>query len=536
MNKTLLAIGVICLVAVSVRLYPVAISGLPFSTDAWPLIRNTELLVANTPTLLNSSLFDGYNNYWPGIQFFGAVFAQVTALSVADALAWSVPFAAALAILIFFVLARRITRSTHVAAVAALLLATAFPYALFAAGVTKETYASPIFITLILLFLLKPDWKTTLLFALTSCTLVLSHHFTAFLAVAVLWGLCLALFAVKKSSNQQQHSARPRLLCTVGLSSLAVLYLVLFAYPAMNVTLTVSDLLSAGAYEVLLVALSVYAVYTAKGHSARKTIIQCTLGFTLLSLVALIITQTSLSPGAPTLPLYYFFYFLPYLLGVPLVVFSLRGLYQRRSPLLLPFFWVIMIAAFTCYAVFSSSADGVGLTYRSVNFILPPFMILVAIGVSGLVKGRSGFNRKIMAAAATILCLCMVSVGIYSEYASFVQEEPYFGYFWRYEPPEYQASSWISSGQDNQTVAGDYKVSYLLEGYFNVSVSVSDGLKYLDSDGTPPDLIYVYRQMYRNGYVFGSGIPISLPQNWTAKLSDYNIIYANMEVSVYAKP
>jgi asparagine N-glycosylation enzyme membrane subunit Stt3 len=133
MNKTMLALGVICLVAVAVRLYPTVVSGLPFSVDAWPLIRNTELLLQNTPTSITGLMFDGYNNYWPGCQLFGAVFSQVTSLPVADAMAWGIPFAAALAIPIFFILVRKITQNTTTAAIAALLLATAFPYALFTA-------------------------------------------------------------------------------------------------------------------------------------------------------------------------------------------------------------------------------------------------------------------------------------------------------------------------------------------------------------------------------------------------------------------
>lgn len=534
MNRTLLVLLIICLVAVSVRLYPAAISGLPFSTDAWPLIKNTELLIANTPTSITNPVFDGYNNYWPGIQLFGAMFAQVMALSVADALAWGVPFAAALAIPIFFMLVRKVTQNSKIAAVAALLLATVFPYALFTAGVTKETFASPIFFTLIVLFLLKPpNWKTTLLFVLTSLALVFSHHFTAFLAVAVLWGLCLALLTAKKSSNPQLIT-KPRILYAAMLSGIAVLYLAMFAYPGMNLTLTSSDLLSVGAYEVLLVALAVYAVYSAKGHTIKTTFLQSALGFALLILAILVITQKSLTPGAPTFPLYYLLYFVPFLLGVPLIIFGFQHLHQRQTSLLLPFFWIIVVSAFTCYAVFSSSADGVGLTYRSVNFILPPFVLLVAIGVAGFVSYTQGRRRRILGAVAVGLCLCMVAVGVYSEYASVVLEEPYFGYFWRYNPPEYQASTWIATGQGNQTMTGDYKVSYLLGEYFDQKVSITSCLEFLDSDGVPPDLIYIYRQMYKNGFVFGSGTPVTLPQNWTSKLSDYNTIYTNSEVTIYA--
>jgi hypothetical protein len=535
MNKVLSALVIICLVAAAVRLYPAAVSGLPFSVDAWPLIRNTELLLQNTPTPITGVMFDGYNNYWPGCQLFGAVLSQVTSLPVADALALGIPFAAALAVPIFFVLSRKVTQNTAVAAVAALLLATAFPYALFTAGVTKETYASPILFTVILVFLLKPGWKTIFLFGLASFALVFSHHFTAFLAVVVLWGLCIALAASKKSYSPTP-AAQPHLVYAMVLSGLAVLYMVLFAYPGMNIALTASDLLSVGAYTTLLVALAIYAVYSAKGHRMRKTVLLCTGGFASQALIMIIITHTSLSPGAPILPMHYFLYAVPFLLGVPLIIFGFQNLHQRRSSLLLPFFWVVMIAAFTCYAVFSNIPDGFGLAYRSMNFILPPFVLLAAIGIAGLVSNGQSNSRRILGAVAVGVCLCMVSVGVYSGYASVVLEEPYFGYFWRYQPQEYQASAWMATRVGNQTVAGDYKVYYLLDEYFGRNVSVGAGLEYLAGDGGAPDSIYVYRQMYRNGYVFGSGTPVALPQNWAGKLSDYNQVYVNSEVTVYANP
>ncbi len=61
------------LLAVGLRLYPAVMSGVPFSTDAWSPIRNTELLMQNTPIPLNDAVFDGYNNFWPANSLFGAV-------------------------------------------------------------------------------------------------------------------------------------------------------------------------------------------------------------------------------------------------------------------------------------------------------------------------------------------------------------------------------------------------------------------------------------------------------------------------------
>jgi hypothetical protein len=46
------------LAAFALRLYPTILSGLPFSTDAWSPIRNTELLLERTPISLNSAVMD----------------------------------------------------------------------------------------------------------------------------------------------------------------------------------------------------------------------------------------------------------------------------------------------------------------------------------------------------------------------------------------------------------------------------------------------------------------------------------------------
>ncbi len=58
---------------------------------------------------------------------------------------------------------------------------------------------------------------------------------------------------------------------------------------------------------------------------------------------------------------------------------------------------------------------------------------------------------------------------------------------------------------------------------------------FFEGNGSAPKILYIYNQMYRNGYVLYQGIPITLPANWTDKLANYNCIYANSEVTIYAK-
>ena len=112
-------------IALTIRLYPTFLSGLPFSTDAWSPIRNTELLLEHTPINLDSKMLDGYNCYWPANSLFGAVLSLVTGLKPMMAMAIGVPLAGALTILIFYALISRISRSPELAFLSSILTATA---------------------------------------------------------------------------------------------------------------------------------------------------------------------------------------------------------------------------------------------------------------------------------------------------------------------------------------------------------------------------------------------------------------------------
>ena len=113
----------------------------------------------------------------------------------------------------------------------------------------------------------------------------------------------------------------------------------------------------------------------------------------------------------------------------------------------------------------------------------------------------------------------MVTINTYSLYSTVSLQEPYLGYFWRYEPSEYKASDWVALNANNQSVTGDSKVYGLLHNYFNENVNIIDGFRFLAGNGSEPDILYIYNQMYRNGYVLYDGSPGTLPANWTRQTS-----------------
>ena len=537
MKKTpYLALFIVLLLAIAIRLYPTVISGNPFSTDAWPLIRNTEILLQNSPVPLNSGIFDGYNNYWPLISLFGAVSSLVTSLPPITAMAIGIPIAAALTIPIFYLLVKKITHNNNISLIAAALLTTVFPYALFTAGVTKETLASPIYISLILVFLLKQNWKTIILFSTLSIALVLAHHLTTFLTITILASLCAAFFTIKKDPKQKINSNKTNFLLLAILSIVTAAYFLLFAGQTSFISLSSTDLLTIGAYQILILTIATYSTFLAKKHSRKITILNALVAFTAVFLFTFLLTQVPLLSIAPILPSHYLIYALPFIIAVPLIIFGLNELYQRKSSLIIPLFWSMSIIAFASYAVLADPAGSVTFASRSLNFLLPPLLILVAVGINKISSKNSHFklSRPIKLIAVAVI-LVIVTVNSYSVYATVSLQEPYFGYFWRYNAPEYTASDWLSTNMINQTVAGDSKVSYLVQGYFNQSVTTTAGYRYLAENGSKPELLYVYNQMNTNGYVLSQGIPYRLPTNWTDKLEPYNLIYQNSEVTIYAR-
>lgn len=523
------------LIAAAIRLYPTLISGMPFSTDGWPLIKNAEVFTQNSPIPLSSNLLDSYNSFWPTISIFGAMLAEITGTTAITAMAIGIPLAAVLAIPIFYLLVKKLTQNSKIALIAAILLATAFPYTLFTAGVTKETFASPIYLALILIFLQRHNWKTTTLFVGAAVALVLTHHLTAFLTVGTLAAITIAAY-ISKDKQRKTNSATSNIAYTAILTGATGLYLATFAFQGLAATISTSDILSVGAYQFLLLAAVVYIVSLTRKKSTKQMLREFLTVLLVMAGIIVVVTNTSLLPTAPVIPVYYLLFGLPFLIALPVITIGLNSLHRKKYALLVPILWLVPLFAFASYGIFANSAAGLSYAVRSINFLLPPIMILVAIGLYKLY--RSANHPKTKTLTKLVVCAVIVSmaaININSVYATVSLEEPYLGYFWRYEPSEYRAANWLSINIDNQTVAGDSKVHYLVQQYFNSNVSVSAGLNYLQGDGSAPEILYIYNQMFSNGYVLYQGIPVTLPQNWTTQLSPYDCIYSNSEVSIYAR-
>jgi hypothetical protein len=520
------------LIAVALRLYPYFISGLPFSTDAWSPVRNAELLIEHTPIRLEDKIFDGYNNYWPANSLFGAFASQVTGLEPMQAMALFLPLTGSVAILIFYVLVKRLYNA-KISFMASIIFGTAFTHAYFTAGVTKETYANPLYFLLILIFL-HPTLgkrKQALLFTITTVTLAFAHHLTPIITIAILSSIALARF-INNTKKGLAPNKSDFVLVTI-LVAATTLYFGLYAQAGFKFTLTLSDWLSVASYQILTFAFAVYLTSKPYVHTQTRTIIT-TLGATALAfLFPLLAIKISLA-GFPALPKHSLLYVSPYFIILPLITLG-YGFQRRIKGFIAPLFWLAPLMGLEAYAIFSNSSLSPILWIRIPNFLYPLLAILSAAGLYRLYETtkKPHLQRLIKPAVVTII-LVIATVNVYTLYAAVSLQERYMGYHWLYRTQEYKAGSWIATTTSNPTVAGDMKVLYLVRDYFGAEVDVLQGFRYLTENGvSQPQILLIYGQMLKNGYVLGYH-GVDLPENWIEKASQLNLIYSNGLATLYA--
>lgn len=522
------------IVAFALRLYPYSISGLPYSIDAWPLIKDANLIQQNTPLPLNAKVFDGYNNYYPIVSIFGVAVAQLTGLRVIDAMALFLPVTGALSVLIFYALVAMLYNE-KIGFVASIIFATAYTLVIFTAGVTKETYANPLYLLLFLIFLhpkIGPLPRLSL-FTLTSLTLIATHHFTSFIAIIVLSSMALAEFINNRRAGLS--SDRLRLILPFLLLAGAALYYELYAIAGFQAPLTASDWLSAASYQVLAFSLTLYFTFNPSKRPIKYTIIECLAVLGATSLIVFLATRRVLLPGAPVLPSGYLIYGVPFVTASALVILGYGG--QRLASASKhsgTLFWFAAVLGLEGFAVFGIPGLGFGLAYRTLNFLAPPLATLSGVGLFRIynASNRSGTKKLVKTLAATAL-MTITATSCYTVYASVSLQERYLGYFWLYKKPEYEAGAWIVKTVNNQTVAADAKAQFL--SYFNVSVDVAQGLKYLTGKtDSKPDILYIYDGMVKNGYVTLASYSVDLPEDWMKRLFTLNLVYSSGNVTVYA--
>ncbi|MCD6126022.1 MAG: hypothetical protein J7J19_03325 [Thaumarchaeota archaeon] len=528
MRKESYYLMIIILVSIFLRIYPTMISGLPFSTDSWPLIRNAERLVENSPIPLNSKLFDGYNNYWPLSQIYGAILSMILNISPMNAMRIYIPFLASLTPLTLYLLLRRLTRNETISFFASILFAAGGPHAIFTAGVTKETFANLIFIQSIYSFSILCSHDHGLLeFILLVIALTMSHHMAYIVCVVIFMSIFFAeLFLPRLRGN----SMRKRIIMLMAAILIGAIYYLVYALPGLKMTLSLSDWLSAFSFQVLTFMVMFYIVVRPK----PRRIPNLWIAFILIASIALLVNQvTPIVPASPHLTSTALFY--AYVL-IFLGFFAVIGLYAVKDwgvdddihPIL---FWISAILGLEGYAIFGANPDlSLTLAYRLPNLIIPALATLAGAGLLRIsLMNRSKFYRILSAT-----CLIFFTVALASQsYSAVILQENYLGYQWLYLPQEYQQAIWIKRYSMDCVIYGDLKVKYLLGEYLGLKVDPIGGYRLLRGEGHgSKNLFSAYMAMSRNGYLLGP-YGIELPSDWSKRLYMHDILFSNQYTTVY---
>lgn len=519
--------------AVILRIYPTLYYHEPYSTDSWQPIRNAQVLLADSPTqLAGNPPFDQYNIYWPANSIFGAIASLIFHASPIQVMPLIFPIIGSITILIFFLIAERVTKSSLAAFIASLLFATAGFYATFTASVTKETFANPIYM-MCLYFLLarKVDLRIVGLLTLSSFILIMAHYATifAFLAIA---GSIVLVDAIL--SLRQGEGVTPKLLLPVITAVISIAYIFLYGYTGLSGL--PGQISYATWIEILafLVVMMVPVIYFTIGP--KRSMLPLEEGIVMIAfLVALVLaSRTSVISLAPVFPEWIYFLAVPYFLVGAFAIFGYR-LLQRddRGAFAFTAAWLSSVIALVGFAFLSGIPGGLGITYRLFDFLYPPAAILGAIG---LVKLYS-IPKSVLKVGIAALIIFIVTVSAYQTYGAAIERQNLLGGHWAYSQSEYAGALWVdqthpSSG--NFGLTGDSHVSYLYSGYFALNVTSAGGYAYLAGlSGTEPTNLVTYSLMLQNGYVLD---PYSFPiaPNWLDKLdSNSTLLFSDGTVMIW---
>ena len=525
MRKKALAFTISYVVALAVRLLPYLSSTLPFSVDSWPLVRNVKLLKTYTPIDLSSNIFDGYNNYWPGCIIAGTVYSIIAGGETISSMSVLHPLASSIAVMVFYFIVYKISRSHAAAFISSLYLALIYPYTIMMAGVVKESYASPLLMTLLYFSIAEENW---LGFAITGAALVITHHLTTAIAITIL--SVNALASSFEASKDSFHASISLALQAMFLAAGFTIHYIAFGSSGLQFNIGEEDLVSLFSHQLLFFLIFYNLLYRPKKYSKKFTIINFVIAQLLAICISLLVISKSILPGIPPPPIHYLIYETPYLLASPFLVLAYAGYLEKKwRQISRLFFWLSAVIGILSFAVFSGTYMGSTLAYRTVCFLAPPFAALFATGICWTWK--KVYKYRIARIWLCSITIAVLALSLYTFNACIFKGERFLGSFWLYKQGEYALGEWLWSLIGNLSVAGDVKTAYLLKGLYGVEVDTARGYDFLKNK-KGVEILVASECWSRLGYFIGP-YGLEMPNGWREKLSSINKIYSNGFTEVF---
>ena len=525
----LLLILLLFLIAVALRIYPYLLTGAPWGVDSWTLMRNSNLLLSNSPTqLVGNPTFDTYNICWPAVSVFGAVASLVLGVAPLNLMPFLIPLVGSLTTLFLFVVVRKLTGNFLLAFVAATLFAVASFDAIFSASVTKETFALPLFVVGVLLLLRKAKLPNLIVFSFVSLGLIMAHFALAFVLFILAAETSIVPLLMRRNQGERIQSQKLLYPAMLGIIGLVYFFFYLNASPVSGVSMTIGDGLSLFAFLSLLAGFQVGFQHSSgsKNSSNRWAIPFVAIAIALILLV--VGTRTAILPFAPTLTADLVIDAAPYFAVSFMAVIGYLTLKQSENPSkAFLSLWLGVPLVLIAFSVFGTSL-GFGPMYRLFTFLFMPLAVFAAFGLTNFIKGGNRIRHATKISLAVAFLFVIVFALSFQSYSAVVENNNFLGGEWGFKPSDLSASSWVNAAlPSNTTFLGDSHV-YGLFAYFGTKPNINSGYAYLTGvsawNGEP---LFTYNLMSKNGYdIIAYGEP--LPADWSTKLSyDMSLVYSN---------
>jgi hypothetical protein len=493
--------------AFALRAYPYLSSGVPYHTDTYPQLANARNLVENSPVPLSPGRgFDSYNILWPADTLFYAVSSVLLGAPPFEVMPLLGPLVTSAMVVLFFALLRSFGLDRLTSLIATLLFAVAGGTVMISAGVTKEGFALPLLVLLLLLMnvWLKRGSAPALGLAFAAFGVLLAAH-----SLASVVGLLLCSYMVL-AYVLARRATRSRAAATAGALALfsagAYLYFYVYAVSALPYDLQPADVVSVFGYEALLTA-PVWLAAAFRFDVHRWT--GAWMGATALGVSGLFASALAYHPllDSPVASPYVAALVVPYLAVAFLASLgarAARGAGDQAGPCFAAL-WALGVLGIAAFSAFGTPG-AVGTTLRIMDFVYPGVAVLGALALSALAaRGRGAAWLAFVAVGALVVGSAYVVP--YSAYWS----GPLGGSQRVYSQGEVSALAWTADAPPGTAVYADARYGYLAS-YYGGNLSLGGGYLFLAGvRNFTSGCVIVDELVSQIGYVGDTyGLPVSM--------------------------
>ncbi|MGC8974841.1 MAG: hypothetical protein ACP5KB_01425 [Thermoprotei archaeon] len=463
-------LSLVLLASISVRLLPTVVTGQPFSTDVWPLIRISEELLRNPERRVwDYPLSSNYHIRWPAVMLSATLYSRLTGSEPTQFFSYvGVAALATLIVLVTYSLTKRWVNK-HTALLSSLTLSSIPSFTIFTSATLKEVYAYPLALAFILLVTKEFRYSTIAILILLSVALVLSHSLTPLMITAFIASYLFVVVVKRLEGLRTRVDYGKISTALIILGTTYTAYMVFYGWGGLKYELSLSDFIVLGVFGV-----AVYGWYALVGSSSTK------LSLAVAPVAAASVIAGVNVPRDPSI----LAYVLPPALLLGLLLTTERG--DRESSLNV----ASVLLPLTTATLYISLASPIltSILHRILNYLV------FAAAVTPILLSKScETRRKILTLTTTLVFVTSLATVIN---AVFLGDSLTF--YWKYSTQEVVGLGRVASHVSGSKLCGDAKIQYLLG---QELVSIVCGLKrFFDYSVTGPPIV-TYPDNFRFGYV-----------------------------------